>query len=251
VIDAMTNQRLVLEDSKSSELLKPFLMGRDIKRYQPPKSDRYLILIPRGWTRQHSNNARDAWGWLKKNYPGIATHLEPFKEAAEKRYDKGEYWWELRTCDYYQEFQMVKIIIPAIVQTANYAIDNRKYYSNDKTSFIVTDELYVLGLLNSKVCDFFLHTVASTKHGGYFEYKPMYVSLLPIAPRPSGSTEAIKVTKLVEHILSLHQQLANAKTPTEVTLLQRQIASTDIQIDALVYELYGLTDEEIKIVEGG
>jgi len=51
-------------------------------------------------------------------------------------------------------------------------------------------------------------------------------------------------------MLNLHQQLANAKTPTEKTLLQRQIASTDAPIDALVYELYALTDEEIRLVEG-
>ena len=52
-------------------------------------------------------------------------------------------------------------------------------------------------------------------------------------------------------MLGLHQQLANTNTPTEVTLLQRQIDTTDAQIDVLVYELYGLTDEEIRVVKGG
>jgi len=59
------------------------------------------------------------------------------------------------------------------------------------------------------------------------------------------------VVSLVERMLSLHQQLANAKTPTKVTLLQRQIDTTDAQIDALVYELYELSDDEIRIVEDG
>jgi len=55
--------------------------------------------------------------------------------------------------------------------------------------------------------------------------------------------------KLVEKMLTLHQQLAAAKTPQDTTLLQRQIAATDKQIDQLVYALYGLTDEEIALVE--
>jgi len=55
---------------------------------------------------------------------------------------------------------------------------------------------------------------------------------------------------LVEGMLALHRQLAAAKTPTAKTALQRQIAATDRQIDGLVYELYGLTEEEIGIVEG-
>ena len=66
-----------------------------------------------------------------------------------------------------------------------------------------------------------------------------------------SSKEDLKITNLVEHMLSLHQQLAKAKTPNEKTLLQRQIDTTDAQIDVLVYELYELSDDEIRIVEDG
>ena len=82
VIDAATRERLIAEDGKSAELIKPFLAGRDIKRYEQPKSDKYLILMPRGWTREKSGNARDGLAWLKQNYPAIANHLLPFAEAA-------------------------------------------------------------------------------------------------------------------------------------------------------------------------
>lgn len=57
--------------------------------------------------------------------------------------------------------------------------------------------------------------------------------------------------RLVDSMLVLHKQLQEARVPHEQTALQRQIEATDRQIDALVYELYGLTEEEIKIVEGG
>lgn len=58
------------------------------------------------------------------------------------------------------------------------------------------------------------------------------------------------IRQLVERMLSLHRQLAAAQTPAEKTVLQRQIEATDAQIDALVYALYGLSEAEIKIVEG-
>ena len=176
VIDHETRQRIISEDAKSEELIKPFLAGRDIKRYLPPQNNRYLILIPKGWTRTRSGGAGDAWVWLKGNYPSIAAHLAGFEEDAKKRYDKGEYWWELRACDYYAEFEKAKIIIPAIVNKASYAFDVNGFYSNDKTSIIQSDDLYILGLLNSKAIDFYLHHISSTKQGGYLNTNPCMLS---------------------------------------------------------------------------
>jgi hypothetical protein len=254
VIDGATKARLIAEDARSTELIKPFLAGRDIKRYDLPANDKFLILMPRGWTRERSKNSKDALGWLKENYPAIANHLLPFSEAAEKRWDKGEHWWELRACDYYDEFEKPKIIIPAIVRTASYAYDRSGIYSNDKTSIIPTDDLYLLGILSSKLADSVIHSISSTKQGGYFEYKPMYVSQIPIRTinfsDPADVALHDRMVSLVDQMLSLHKQLKEARTPHEQTSLQRQIEATDRQIDALVYELYGLTEEEIKIVEG-
>ena len=253
VIDTATREKLIAEDPKSAELIKPFLAGRDIKKYEQPKNDKFLILIPRGWTREKSDNAHNGLAWLKENYPAIANHLLPFAEAAEKRYDKGEYWWELRACDYYSEFEKPKIIIPAIVRAASYAYDKSAIYSNDKTSIIPTNDLYLFGIINSKVADIVIHSISSTKQGGYFEYKPMYVSKIPIHTidysNPFDVTLHDRMVSLVDQMLSLHKQLQEARTPQDQTRLQRQIEATDRQIDALVYELYGLTEEEILIVE--
>ena len=66
VIDEETKDKLIAEDPKSAELIKPFLVGKDIKRYEAPSKGRYLILIPKGWTREHSRIARNAWNWLKR-----------------------------------------------------------------------------------------------------------------------------------------------------------------------------------------
>ncbi len=67
---------------------------------------------------------------------------------------------------------------------------------------------------------------------------------------PADKARHDKMVALVERMLALHKQKADVKTDHEKTLIERQIEATDKQIDALVYELYGLTEEEIRIVEG-
>ena len=195
----------------------------------------------------------NVWGLLKKSYAAIANHLSPFAEKAAKRYDKGEYWWELRTCHYYDEFEKPKIIIPAIVQRASYTFDTEGFYSNDKTSIIVSDDLYLLGILNSRVADFVIHSISSTKQGGYFEYKPMYVQQIPIRAvelsNPADVDLGNRIEDQVRAMLELQKQLKTARTGHDRAVIQRQIEATDRRIDQLVYDLYGLTVEEIQIIE--
>ena len=253
VIDNATRERLIADDPKSVEILKPFLAGRDIKRYTPLATEKYLILFPRGFTNEKSSNTGRQWEWLLKEYPAIAAHLDQFREKAEKRYDKGDYWWELRACDYYAEFENPKIIVPAIVKSASYAYDTDGFYSNDKTTIIPTTDKYLLGLIGSKTLDYFIHSISSTKQGGYYEYKPMYISKLPIRTinfnDPGDVARHDQMVSLVNQMLDLNKKLVESKIPQTTEMLRRQIDMTDMRIDQLVYELYGLTDEEIKIVE--
>ncbi|MCX6644740.1 MAG: restriction endonuclease subunit R, partial [bacterium] len=253
VIDAKTKEQLISEDPKSADLIKPFLLGRDIKRYRTPQSNHYLI-----FTRRGVDISR---------YPAIKKHLAQFKEKLmpkpknwkgnhlEGRKPGSYQWYEIQdSIDYYAEFDKPKIIIPSIINRASYTFDDNAFYSNDKTSIIPTEDLYLLVLLNSKTLDFVMHSIASTKQGGYFEYKPMYVARLPIRPidfsNPSDRKRHDRMVDLVDHMLDLHKKLQTIKTPHEKDTIQRQIDATDRQIDLLVYELYELTEEEIGIVEG-
>lgn len=179
-------------------------------------------------------------GWIGENWQGRKPG--PYK------------WYEIQdTVAYSEEFKKQKIIIPAIVQRASYAFDKNGFYSNDKTSIIPTTDLYLLGVLNSKVPDFVMHTISSTKQGGYYEYKPMYIEQLPIRTiNPSDPTDKAmhdEMVALVERMLRLHEEKGQAGA-RPVGELETDIRATDAAIDALVYRLYGLTDEEIKIVEG-
>jgi hypothetical protein len=112
---------------------------------------------------------------------------------------------------------------------------------------------YVLGLLNSKLFEWIIRQSATQMRGGYYSYESRFIRNLPI--RTINFSDARdearhdQIVEVVSRMLSLNKQLPTAKTAHEKTILQRQINATDVQIDRLVYELYGLTEEEIQIVE--
>jgi hypothetical protein len=113
---------------------------------------------------------------------------------------------------------------------------------------------YLLGLLNSRLLNWYYHTLNPEVGEALAEIKKSNVENLPICNIDFNKHDEKKMhdkmVQLVEQMISLNKQLPGAKTGHEQTLLQRQIDATDKQIDKLVYELYGLTEEEIAIVEG-
>jgi len=240
VVDRATRDRLIREHKSSAEILKPFLRGRDVKRWRTEFAEQFLIKIESSENKDHpwsGKSEREAEKIFAATYPAIHARFEEFRPALKKRDDQGKYFWELRSCIYWKEFEQPKIVIPAITSDVEYAADYEEHFSNDKTSICVTSEPnYLLGLLNSKVLWWFIRQTAASKQGGFYEFKPMYVSVLPI---PTVPTEKQKpVERLVERVLAAKQKNPAADT----SALEREI-------DQQVYALYGLTPEEIKIVE--
>ncbi|MCR4277196.1 MAG: restriction endonuclease subunit R, partial [Candidatus Roizmanbacteria bacterium] len=254
IIDKKTKDELILKNMNSAELIKPYLRGRDIKRYQVPNSDQFLIFIPKGWTNLNSGGKGDAWNWLKEKYTAIANHLSPYSDAAKKRYDKGEYWWELRACDYYAEFEKPKIMYLKFQVKPVFAFDESVIYPNSAIWIIPKNDLYLLGILNSKLGWFLISTFCTQIQNGYqliFKYLgQIYIRTINFE-NPSDEAHHDKMVSLVSQILDLYEQQSQAKLPQQKTVLNRQIEATDRKIDELVYELYNLTEEEIKIVESG
>ncbi|MBP7826804.1 MAG: N-6 DNA methylase [Verrucomicrobia bacterium] len=111
---------------------------------------------------------------------------------------------------------------------------------------------YLLGVINSRLMSwYFLQRSNVGQRDDFPKIVLKETRALPVVPAHlSDKTAHDRMVKLVEAMLALHQQLAAARTPQEQTALERQIAATDAQIDRLVYDLYGLTEDEIKIVEG-
>ena len=252
VIDAETRDRLIAEDPKSAELIKPFLAGRDVKRYRPLVPERYLIFTRRGINI--------------KEYPAVERHLLGFKERLMSKpkgwrgnrwpgRKPGPYkWYEIQdTIAYYEEFEKPKIIYPDIAVTNQFTYTRDDMYMVNTLYFLPVGDLFLLGVLNSAVIEFILQSVSPPVRGGYYRYFSQYISQFPIRiidfSDPADVARHDRLVALVERMLALHKQLEAAKTPTAKTMLQRQIDATDRQIDRLVYELYDLTEEEIAIVE--
>lgn len=158
-------------------------------------------------------------------------------------------------------WEQQKILVPYMITRLAAFLDiNNSYFVNVTTGgFGITINAqdisyqYLTGLLNSLLLDWYLKKVSTTFHGGYFAANKQYLVQLPIRAidftNASDKTHHDKMVQLVEQMLTLHKQLADAKTGHEQTLIRRQIDATDRQIDKLVYELYELTEKEIKIVE--
>ena len=243
VIDRETRDKLIAINPVNEEIIKPLLVGRNVKRYSNDFAENYLI-----WTYI---------GVPIEKYPAILAHLKQYQAELVKRWDQGNYWWELRACDYYDKFTSAKIIYPDIATSCRFYLDEDGYFGTNTTYFIPSNDRYLLGILNSKVAQFFFTQVCAGLEGGstiYLRFFGQYIQNFPVHPidftNPSDKAAHDRMVALVEAMLELHKRLPSAHTPQEQEMISRQIETTDRQIDRLVYQLYGLTEEEIKIVEG-
>ncbi|HIJ06840.1 MAG: Type IIS restriction enzyme Eco57I [Methanomicrobiales archaeon 53_19] len=254
VIDAEIRERLITEDPKSEEIIKPFLAGRDVKRYQPLEKKQFLILFEKGFSNQKGEKYQSKWKWMENEYPAIASYLKPFQKDAEKRWDKGEYWWELRGCDYYQSFENQKIMFPDLAERPQFTIDRDGGFYNANTCYnLFKYDTYLLGILNSNLINFYYRNMAAVYRGGYLRFFSQYVELLPIRTidpsNPDDVARHDRIVALVERILDLNNKVSGVREAHARELMKRQIEAIDAEIDKEVYELYGLTEEEIRIVE--
>ncbi len=247
VIDEATKNALIKEDAGSKEIIKPFLGGRDIKRYQTSKSKKYIILFPKGFTNAKGNLPKNPWKWLTESYPKIAEHLKPYEEQGKKRFDQGDFWWELRACDYYNEFENSKLFIPDIALHMQAAFDTKGYYCVNTAYIIPTESKLLLAILNSNLIQFVYTKISSSIRGGYLRFIRQYLEILPIANANENKKKEIE--NLVDIILSLNKEKQQTTLPEKLEQLQQRINHTDDKINKLIYELYGLTDDEINVVE--
>jgi hypothetical protein len=203
LIDNDTRNRLVKADPNCAEIIKPYLRGRDIDRWNLQPQDEWIILL-KSSTNQH-------WTWSEATetsaeelfahtFPALYKHIKPFEAQLKKRLDKGNYWWELRACAYYEAFERPKIIYQVIQFLSQYALDTARGYGNDKTYFLPTVDLYLLGLLNSPLMwwhnwRFFGHMKDEALNPANFKMES-----LPIAPPSDEIRSQVELigTRLIE-----------------------------------------------------
>jgi hypothetical protein len=255
VIDTATREGLIAKDPRSSELIKPLLVGEDIRRYVFRQKDQWLIFTRRGV------QIRD--------YPAILEHLSqwkaeltPKKTGNEKLGRKpGRYeWYEIQDdVAYYEVFEAPKIVFPDICKSPRFYFDRAGIYLANTAYCLGSDSLYLLGLLNSRLFWFAISNISIPfgVRAGEYRYRLIYqyMERVPIHPidakNPAEQAKHDRIVSLVEQNLTAQKQAASAHTDKDKDFYENKCAVLDRQIDATVYELYGLTPEEVKIVEGG
>ena len=239
VVDREMRAELIAEHPSSAGVLKPFLRGRDVKRWQVNFAEQYLITIESSENRVHpwsGQSAGEAEQIFANTYPAIYAHLKTFREQLIKRYDQGKYFWEFRACAYWAEFEQPKIVYPDIAQGAEFSFDDDRYFLGNTLYLLPTKEMWLLGLLNSKAV-FWFYTKTSTQiRGGFVRFIAQYVSQIPI-PNIKPAQKAL-ISKLADQILTAKRTDSDA----DVSVLENEI-------NQIVYLLYDLTADEIVIVE--
>ncbi|GAA8363801.1 class I SAM-dependent DNA methyltransferase [Helicobacter pylori] len=232
------------EGERTGALIKPILRGKDIKRYSYEWAHLWVIAT---------------FPSLKldiDDYPSLKTYLSQFRPRIDQSGEKGcrkktsNQWFETQdTIAYHEDFEKEKIVYGEIVQEPRFYLDNGEcelgYFYAEATSFILTGEhlRYLLGMLHSKLITFAFKTFyagGGLGESGY-RYKKAFIERLPIPQITEKNQElARKITDGAKQILALKEKDPKANTQ-----------GLEKEIDALVYQLYNLTDEEIKIIENG
>lgn len=286
--------------------VKPIFEGKEIEKWAIPESVQQLILFESKWTKKKYGSEiteNDALEKLKNEFPELMNHILPLEERARKRFDQGDFFWELRNCAYYELFEKPKIVFPNLQNSNKFAFDESGAYINAPAVILPTNDKFITAILNSKLVWYFLTSICVVRNGGYIEVKPQYFEQIPI-PEISEDKK-LELSELTNRIISkttekqklqnqflklleskfvdlrINNKLQNwnelsfseflkelQKAKVKLSLseeaewmnyfneqkqtahaLKSEIEKTNKEIDRMVYELYGLTKEEIGIVE--
>ncbi len=142
---------------------------------------------------------------------------------------------------------------PEIAGSARFTLDRNSLYANNKVYIIPQGNLYLLALLNSTLLRAFIQSSCTDLQGDSFNFSAVFVDKTPIYPAErllQASEERYRrLENMADQMLELHHVEATAKDGQDKTVVRRQIDAIDLLIDEQVYELYGLTEEEIRTVE--
>ncbi|NTW97619.1 MAG: hypothetical protein HGB28_03625, partial [Oscillochloris sp.] len=263
IIDQQTRDRLIAADPACAVRLKPVWRGEDLNPWCQENEGRWLLVLPARWTTQNLGDIRDealAWAGLVQHYPALAAHLAPFADAACKRLDKGEFWWELRSCDYYAEFDQPKIVWPDIAKYPRFSWDDTGGYTNDKGFFVVPDSPYLLGVLQSRaiwLCISHLCVPLGERMGTVrYQQKRQFISRLPIPDAPEAERQAIgelamTITGEARARYGLHRRVRN-RTVSDLGaagkgLNQRLTAWWDLDLPAFRAEVQKVFRRDIAL----
>ncbi|HEF2045663.1 TPA: class I SAM-dependent DNA methyltransferase [Campylobacter coli] len=238
--EILANCKDEAEKERTAKLIRKMLRGRDIKRYSYEWAGLWVINTHNGYKNQ---NGEKVEAINIDHYPSLKKHFDEFYPQLEKRADKGLTPYNLRNCAYIEEFEREKIVYSEIVRKPQFYLDTKLNFYAEATSFILTGEnlKYLIAFLNNDFVAFIFKTFYAGGNLGEngFRYKKAFLEKLPI-PKINSKNEKLanELINLVDEILKVKEQDKNANTQ-----------ELENKINSLVYKLYNLTEEEIKIIE--
>jgi hypothetical protein len=189
VIDGSKRAELIAKDPHSNEIIKPLAKGDDIRKWRIERKDTWLIVTEIG-VNMH-------------DYPAVFEHLMVWQSQLESRSDKGSNWWELRPCSYYDVLPGSKIIYPEIAKESRFTLDRSSTFPLKTVYSIPTNDLYLLGVLNSRSAWSYLKLVCSSlgdpESGGRLNLQTIFTSILPIPI--ACDVDRLAISNLVQHCL--------------------------------------------------
>ena len=232
IITEEAKQNLLTKNPKISSIVKPYLMGRNVKRWYS-KQTMYILYAFHGIEIE--------------KYPEVVDYLMPYKSLLEKRAtSKNHKWYELQQpqIGIFHYYERPKIISTDIAKRCEFTFDNSGSYIDATLFCLPIDDKYLLALLNSRLLEVYYKSISSTIRGGFLRFKKFYIEQLPI--KITTESKRNMFIDLINKIFAITRDedyMQNQQKQTKVKTLEHQI-------DQMVYKLYNLTPEEIDIVEG-
>jgi hypothetical protein len=218
IIDRGQRKSLMATSRRAADVMRPYVGGKNVRRWVCEDSGKWLLYLPNGI----STNGLDA----------VLEHLRPFRKQLESR-ATDQNWYELQQPQekFVKAYERPKIIFPDIAKTLRFAFDSKGTFFSNTAYCIASDDLYLLGVLNSSAVQYFYIYLSAQIRGGYVRLWTQYVEQIPIPNAPTE--ERIAISKLVQKCLDAKGE---------------RVSQVEAEINERVARLYGLTRDETKVI---
>jgi len=249
LIDEETRKELILHDPRAKKFIVPLISGVDIGRYRIT-SRRFAIIIPKGWTDAHHRTSGSPWRWFKQRHASVARLLKKTSGETVPGNREGHWWESSETGDLHD--RRPSIFFPVQSRDPAFASCDGRVIPDETAGAVRSTSLYLLGLMNSRLIAFFLQNFPRRSVGPDIISRDAILTLpiyTPDLDDPTDRTRHDRMVALIHRMNDRQKKILDPPTDADLERLEREIQSIDSRINALVYELYGLTKEEADFVE--
>ena len=220
--EILANCQTEEERTRTAELIRPILRGRDIKRYGYDWANLWLI-------NTHNGIKGKVPRIHIEDYPAVKAHLDQYWDKISKRADKGDTPYNLRNCAYLEDFSKPKIIYPNMTKYMPFVYDDKAYCTNQKC-FIITGQsiAYLTAFFNSSLFKFCFHESFPELQGGTREMSKIFFDKIPVMQVTNETNTQFK--SVVDDIQNVYNK------------------SKAMAIDTMIFDLYNLSDKERQII---